>query len=138
MMKSEREAAVAVRGLRVVRGGREVIPELTWSVPAGQITGLLGPSGCGKSTLLRSIVGVQKVTSGEVTVLGRAAGSAPLRRTVGYLTQSPSVYGDLTVQENLRYFAAVHGVRRREVAAEAERVLGLVDLTSHAGARADQ
>jgi len=69
------------------------------------VTGLLGPSGSGKSTLMRALVGVQVVAGGRVTVLGDAAGSASLRRRVGYLTQAPSVYSDLSVRENLRYFA---------------------------------
>jgi ABC-2 type transport system ATP-binding protein len=93
----------------VVRGGNVVIPGLDAEVAAGRITGLLGPSGCGKTTLLRSIVGVQIVESGGVTVLGSPAGAAELRRQVGYVTQAPSVYADLTAMENLRFFAAVLG-----------------------------
>ena len=130
--------AIAVESLRVVRGKRVVIPRLTWAVPAGQIVGLLGPSGCGKTTLMRSLVGVQIVAAGTVTVLGHPAGHQALRRRVGYLTQSPSVYGDLTVTENLRYFAAVIGVHHRDLDAELQRVLGLLDLQSHATARVDQ
>jgi ABC-2 type transport system ATP-binding protein len=121
--------AIAVRGLRVVRGGRTVIGDLDLDVPAGAVTGLLGPSGCGKSTLLRSIVGVQRVAGGTVTVLGMAAGSAPLRRRVGYVTQAPSVYGDLTVRENVAHFARLLGAPRDEV----DRVLVLVDLRGEEG-----
>jgi ABC-2 type transport system ATP-binding protein len=137
MMKNE-TTAVAVEQLRVVRGGRAVIPGLDWSVPSGQIVGLLGPSGCGKTTLMRCLVGVQKTAGGKVTVLGRPAGDRQLRRRVGYVTQTPSVYGDLTVTENLRYFAAVIGTPRRDLAAEVKRVLDLVDLRSHADSRVDQ
>ena len=99
--------AIRVEHLRVVRGGTEVLPDLSLEVRPGAVTGLLGPSGSGKSTLLRAIVGVQEIVSGSVTVLGVGAGSPPLRRRVGYVTQAPSVYGDLTVAENLRYFARV-------------------------------
>src|SRR5436189_4071340 len=99
-------AAVRIDGLEVERGGRTVIPGLSATIPAGVITGLLGPSGCGKTTLMRSIVGVQQVKGGTVTVLGEPAGSPELRRRVGYVTQAPSVYGDLTVRENLDFFAA--------------------------------
>ena len=116
--------AVAVSGLRVVRGGRTVLWDLDLEVPAGSVTGLLGPSGCGKTTLLRSIVGVQRTTAGSVTVLGRPAGSAGLRSRVGYVTQAPSVYTDLTVGENLRYFADVLGAPRTDPA----RVVELVGL----------
>jgi ABC-2 type transport system ATP-binding protein len=102
-------AAITISSLRVVRGGNVVIPRLEVDVAAGRITGLLGPSGCGKTTLLRSIVGVQQIESGGVTVLGSPAGAAELRRQVGYVTQAPSVYADLTAIENLRFFAAVLG-----------------------------
>ncbi|MDB5067347.1 MAG: multidrug transporter ATP-binding protein, partial [Chloroflexi bacterium] len=99
--------AILVEGLRVVRGGREVLPGLSISVPRGSVTGLIGPSGCGKTTLLRAVVGVQLVAGGSVTVLGLPAGSPPLRRRIGYSTQAPALYSDLTVEQNLRYFAAV-------------------------------
>ncbi|MFI7587962.1 ABC transporter ATP-binding protein [Spongisporangium articulatum] len=134
MMKN----AVEVDRLRVVRGGRPVIPELTWSVPTGQVVGLLGPSGCGKTTLMRSLVGVQRVAGGRVDVLGRPAGSKTLRDKVGYVTQAPSVYADLTVTENLRYFASVVGVRRGALAEQVARVLELVDLTARAHAPVSQ
>jgi ABC-2 type transport system ATP-binding protein len=118
--------AIDIADLRVVRGGRAVIPGLTTSVSAGKITGLLGPSGCGKTTLMRSIVGVQVVESGTVTVLDEPAGSAVLRRRVGYVTQAPSVYADLTVRENLVFFGAVLGVDRAGVD-EAITSVGLDD-----------
>ncbi|WP_204285754.1 ABC transporter ATP-binding protein [Microbispora amethystogenes] len=127
------DTAVAVRGLRVSRGGAEVLHGLTFEVPRGQVTGLLGPSGCGKTTLMRALVGVQVVSGGEVTVLGEPAGSAGLRRRIGYSTQSPAVYRDLTVLENLRYFAAVLGAPKDDP----ERVLtevGLADAAHQLGA----
>ena len=101
-------SVIDIAGLRVVRGGRTVLEGLDLTIDPG-VTGLLGPSGCGKSTLLRSIVGVQRVAAGTVTVLGEAAGSAPLRHRIGYQTQAASVYEDLTVAENLRFFARVLG-----------------------------
>jgi ABC-2 type transport system ATP-binding protein len=137
-MGKNEPSAVAVDNLRVVRGGRSVIPGLTWNVPVGLVVGLLGPSGCGKTTLMRSVVGVQKVAGGTVTVLGLPAGSRRLRERLGYVTQSPSVYADLTVTENLRYFAAVIGTRHRDLSAEVGRVLSLVDLHSHAHDRVDR
>ncbi len=100
-------AAVEIDALRVRRGGRLVLDGLTLAVPSGRVTGLLGPNGAGKTTLIRCVVGVQIVESGSVTVLGEPAGSPGLRSRLGYVTQAPSVYGDLTVRENLRYFAAV-------------------------------
>ncbi len=120
--------AVDVRELVVDRGRARVLHGLSFSVPAGTVTGLLGPSGSGKTTLMRCVVGVQRVLSGEVTVLGMPAGNAPLRKRVGYVTQSPSVYGDLTVRANGRYFAAVYGVG----AAAADQAVADVGLTDFA------
>ncbi|HKJ36840.1 MAG TPA: ABC transporter ATP-binding protein [Solirubrobacterales bacterium] len=102
-------AAIAVDSLRVVRGGNEVLPGLSFSIPRGSITGLLGPSGSGKTTLIRAIAGVQIVASGSVSVLDEQAGDAGLRSRVGYVTQAPSVYSDLTAAENLRYFGRIVG-----------------------------
>ena len=119
--------AVSVQDLHVRRGGKLILPGLDLVVRAGVITGLLGPSGSGKSTLMRAIVGVQVVESGSVSVLGLPAGSPDLRRRVGYVTQSPSVYTDLSVHENLRYFARVLGVGRGRIDAAIE----IVDLGGH-------
>ena len=107
--------AVSVRALSVTRGGNEVLRDLDFDVRTGQVTGLLGPSGCGKTTLMRSIVGVQRITSGAVEVFGSAAGDASLRDRIGYVTQQPSVYDDLTVAENLRFFARILGVASARV-----------------------
>ena len=126
--------AVEVSALRVVRGGRLALDDVTLAVPTGSVTGLLGPSGCGKSTLMRSIVGVQRIASGTVSVLGLPAGSAPLRSRVGYLTQAPAVYSDLTVRENLHYFAAVLGAP----AADVDRVIAEVSLDTHADVLVNQ
>jgi ABC-2 type transport system ATP-binding protein len=106
-MNSLAAPAIQVAGLRVVRGGLEVLHGIDLDVTSGSVTGLLGPSGCGKTTLLRSMVGVQRTAAGSVKVLGRDAGSPELRRRVAYVTQAPSVYGDLTIAENLAYFAAI-------------------------------
>jgi ABC-2 type transport system ATP-binding protein len=123
------EAAVTVTDLVVDRGRKRVLRGLTLTVPTGQVTGLLGPSGSGKTTLMRALVGVQVVRSGEVTVLGEPAGSPGLRARVGYVTQAPSVYADLTVRENARYFAALYGMSSRE----ADAAIADVGLTDAAG-----
>jgi ABC-2 type transport system ATP-binding protein len=100
-------AAVVIEELAVRRGGRQVLPRISATVDRGVVTGLLGPSGSGKTTLMRAIVGVQIVAGGRITVLGRPAGTRELRTRVAYVTQAPSVYADLTVRENLQYFARV-------------------------------
>jgi len=122
------DAAIQIDALRVVRGGRLVLDDVSLTVPRGSVTGLLGPSGCGKTTLMRSIVGVQLIEGGTVEVLGAPAGSVQNRSRVGYVTQAPSVYADLTVRENLRYFAAV----LRAPSADVDRAIGDVDLADHA------
>lgn len=118
--------AVAVSGLRVVRGGRLVLRDVECTVHGGSVTGLLGPSGCGKTTLMRAVVGVQHVAGGTISVFSQTAGTPELRLRVGYMTQAPSVYGDLTVVENLRYFARV--VNRPD---RVGSVLELVGLGAH-------
>ncbi|MGW4034448.1 ABC transporter ATP-binding protein [Streptomyces sp. NPDC004838] len=131
--------AVLARGLTVVRGARPVLRGIDFTVPTGRITGLLGPSGCGKSTLMRAIVGTQAKVTGTLDVLGRPSGDAALRSRIGYVTQAPSVYVDLTVRQNLEYFASVlepgrhHRDTRRE---HVTRAISDVDLTSHADALA--
>jgi ABC-2 type transport system ATP-binding protein len=120
--------AVTVRALEVTRGGIPVLHGLDFGVASGEVTGLLGPSGCGKSTLMRTLVGVQRVASGQVEVLGAPAGAASLRREIGYVTQQPSVYDDLTVAENLRFFARILGVGDERVA----ECVALVALDGHA------
>jgi ABC-2 type transport system ATP-binding protein len=124
-------AAISVRDLCVRRGGTLVLPGLSCEVAPGTVTGLLGPSGSGKSTLLRAIVGVQLVDSGEVTVAGLAAGSPALRRRVGYVTQAPSVYTDLSVRENLRYFARILGAPETRIE-EAIETVALGDQANQA------
>jgi ABC-2 type transport system ATP-binding protein len=121
------EPAIAVHALRIRRGGNLVLPGIDLTIARGRVTGLLGPSGSGKTTLMRCIVGVQIVDSGTVAVLGEPAGSPSLRRRVGYVTQAPSVYDDLTVRENLRYFVDVLGAPRSGV----DDAIRTVDLSAH-------
>ncbi|MET8679227.1 ABC transporter ATP-binding protein [Streptomyces sp. NPDC004647] len=138
MMNKSGEPAIRARGLSVIRGGRTVLDTLDFDIPRGQVTGLLGPSGCGKSTLMRAIAGTQAKVTGTLDVLGRPAGSAPLRSLVGYVTQAPSVYADLTARQNLDYYAAVLDPRlgRGDRRAQVERALAEVDLADHAEALA--
>lgn len=122
--------AVHAKHLRVIRGKRVALDDLSVRIARGTVTGLLGPSGCGKTTLMRSIVGTQVIESGTVTVFGHPAGSPPLRRRVGYVTQDPTIYNDLRVVDNVRYFAALYGAR----ASEADAAVDGVGLREHADA----
>ncbi|GAA2199081.1 ABC transporter ATP-binding protein [Streptomyces bangladeshensis] len=131
--------AVHADDLTVTRGPRTVLHHLRFTVPRGRITGLLGPSGCGKSTLMRSVVGTQAKITGTLDVLGHPAGHPTLRNRVGYVTQAPSVYDDLTVRQNLDYFAAILDPGRAAAERRHEHVtqaIADVDLTRHADALA--
>ncbi|MFD0559670.1 ABC-2 type transport system ATP-binding protein [Stackebrandtia endophytica] len=119
---------VQITELNVNRGGRSVLTDFTCEIPPGRVTGLLGPSGSGKTTMMRAIVGVQRIRSGTITVLGLAAGDPRLRRRVGYVTQEPSIYADLSVAANVTYFATLYGVG----AAEAHTAIGDVGLSEAA------
>ena len=123
--------AVHVDRLRVTRGGTTAVDDVSFTARTGEVTGLLGPSGSGKSSLLRAVVGVQVVAGGIVEVLGRPAGSRELRHRIGYVTQAPSVYDDLTVTENVRFFARVLGLGPQAV----DEVVGAVDLGRHRDSR---
>jgi ABC-2 type transport system ATP-binding protein len=127
------EPAARLERVRVVRGRRVVLDEVSLSVRAGAVTGLLGPSGSGKTTLMRAVVGVQARVTGTVEVLGRPAGAAELRQEVAYVAQGGGVYHDLTVGQNLRYLAALLGLRGRRRAAAVDRVLEVVGLADRRG-----
>jgi ABC-2 type transport system ATP-binding protein len=119
--------AVQISNLSIVRDGKTIVSELDADVLSGKIVGVLGPSGSGKTTLFRSIVGVQQIHQGSITVLGQPAGSKNLRNRIGYLTQSASIYTDLTCLENLRYFSKLLGASDFSI----QEILELVDLTKN-------
>lgn len=119
--------SVSLKNLQVIRGGKIILSNLSLNFQAGVITGLLGPSGSGKSTILRSIVGIQKISNGNLEVLGELAGSKPLRKKIGYLPQSASIYSDLTCLENLHFFARIMDASDISVS----EILDLVDLTKN-------
>jgi ABC-2 type transport system ATP-binding protein len=121
------DVAIVVENLRVIRGKRVALDDISVRIERGTITGLLGPSGCGKTTLMRSVVGTQIIEKGTVTVLGHPAGSADLRHRVGYVTQNPTIYDDLRVIDNVRYFAALTGVDT----ADADQAVATVGLDDH-------
>lgn len=124
LLRNGAEPAITIHHLQVVRGKRPAIEDLSVQIARGTITGLLGPSGSGKTTLMRCVVGTQIVTAGSVSVLGRPAGSPDLRRRVGYMPQDPTIYNDLRVVDNIRYFAALFGIDGHEV----DEVIDAVDL----------
>lgn len=126
--------AVIVKDLVVRRGRVEVLHEMSVRIPSGQVVGLLGPSGSGKTTLLRAIIGAQRITSGDVRVLSRSSGDRALRHRIGYMAQTPAIYDDLTVEQNLDYFRRVLGLAHSEVA----RVLSEVGMATLGGTLASR
>jgi ABC-2 type transport system ATP-binding protein len=130
LLSSGAEPAVDIDHLRVIRGKRPALHDFSVRIARGTITGLLGPSGCGKTTLMRCIVGTQIVASGSVTVLGHPAGFAALRHRVGYMPQDPTIYNDLRIVDNVRYFATLSGVDAQAV----DEVIKAVDLADQRGA----
>lgn len=133
LLRDGADPAVIIDQLRVIRGKRLALQDVSVRVACGTITGLLGPSGSGKTTLIRCIVGSQIIASGSVSVLGQPAGSAELRHRVGYMPQDPTIYNDLRVIDNIRYFAELCGVDRQA----ADEVIEAVDLRDHRTARAN-
>lgn len=124
LLRDGAEPAITIEHLQVIRGKLPAVQDISFQVARGTITGVLGPSGSGKTTLMRCIVGTQIVTEGSVTVLGDPAGSPRLRARVGYMPQDPTIYNDLRVIDNIRYFAALYGVDRHA----AEEAVESVDL----------
>jgi ABC-2 type transport system ATP-binding protein len=127
LLRNGADVAIDVHDLRVVRGNRVALDGITVQIARGTITGLLGPSGCGKTTLMRSVVGTQIIAEGTVMVLGHPAGSSDLRHRVGYVTQNPTIYDDLRVIDNVRYFAALTGAD----ATDADEAVATVGLDDH-------
>lgn len=125
--------SVTTKNLSVVLGKDfQALQDVSIELPEAKIIGFIGPSGAGKTTLIRSIVGRQKIASGTINVLDLPAGHKQLRKIVSYMTQEPSVYGDLTVSENLEYFATMLGLSRADRKAEITRLLKTVDLEAQA------
>jgi ABC-2 type transport system ATP-binding protein len=126
-------SSVVIKDASVVLGGTvKALESISVSLPESKIIGFIGPSGAGKTTLIRSIVGRQKLTHGSIVVFGQPAGSAPLRSQVSYMTQERSVYPDLSVTENLQYFATMFGLPRQDISADIDRILSIIDLKPQA------
>lgn len=129
-----KDSAIQMDNVSVVLGGYyHALKHVSVDLPAGKVVGFIGPSGAGKTTLIRSIVGRQRLSDGSITINGLPAGSAKLRSQISYMTQEVSVYGDLTVRENVQYFATMFGIGRKEMGAAISDILRTVDMADHAG-----
>ena len=119
-------------------GKREALSKLTLDVAEGEMFGLIGPDGAGKTTAIRLLCGLLHPDAGEVRVLGLDPVKDHRRLTarVGYLSQRFSLYGDLTVDENIAFFAEVHGVR--DYRSRRDQLLSMTQLTKFRGRLADR
>jgi len=122
----EAGAAVEARDVRKRFGSVTALDGLSLAVRVGEIYGLLGPNGSGKTTLIRILAGLVRPDGGEVRVLGRTPRAAVSAAMVGYMTQVPALYGELSIDENLGFFAALEAVRKPR--ARIEEALRTVDL----------
>jgi len=103
------DLAIEVSDVRKRFGSLAALDGVTLHVPRGQIYALLGPNGSGKTTLIRAIAGLLRTDGGEVHALGRPMPDRSVLTRVGYMTQAPALYPDLTAEENVRFFATVYG-----------------------------
>jgi ABC-2 type transport system ATP-binding protein len=132
-------AAIDAVGLRRAFGELVAVDRLALHIPAGEIYGLVGPDGAGKTTTMRLLCGALRLDEGTVTIAGSDLAQDPerVRAAIGYLPQAFSLYGELTVMENLRFFAEVRGLSAGDWLPRAREVLDFVGLESFADRRAD-
>jgi ABC-2 type transport system ATP-binding protein len=127
--------AVTVRGLRKVFGARVAVENLDLSIGTGEVFGLLGPNGSGKTTTIRMLCGLMTPTAGSATVVGYDVVAEPeqVRRRIGYMSQRFGLYDDLTVAENMRFYASVYGLRGDARRRRIEEQLTELGLDERAG-----
>ena len=125
------EPAVRVRGLRKVFGDLVAVEGLDLEIHRGEVFGLLGPNGSGKTTTIRMLCGLLEPTAGEGSVVGHdlLTASDAIRRDIGYMSQKFGLYEDLTVAENLRFYASVYGLRGATREARLGELLDELQLT---------
>ena len=122
--------ALEVSGLRRVFGDLVAVDGLDLAVAEGEIFGLVGPDGAGKTTTMRMLTGVLPATAGTARVAGCdvAHDRERLKEHIGYMSQRFGLYPDLTVAENIDFYADIYGVPRRDRAARTERLLAFSNL----------
>ena len=130
------DPAVRTEALRKLFGSIPAVDGLNLSIPVGQIYGLLGPNGSGKTTLIRLLLGLLRPTSGRALILGTEMPNKPVLSQIGYMTQSPALYAELTARENVAFFAAMYSAREPIDRRRIDEVLDLVDLSDRAGSQA--
>lgn len=128
--------ALSAAGLRKRFGPIVAVDDVGFEVHAGQCVGLLGPNGAGKSTTLSLLAGLERPDRGSVSILGVNDPTQPeVRRALGFVPQQIALYPDLTVDENLAFFARVHGVAQRDLPERVAAALALARLVERRGSR---
>jgi ABC-2 type transport system ATP-binding protein len=127
---------IAIEARELTKSFRSVtaVDAQTFSVPRGEVFGLIGPDGAGKSTLIRMLTTVLIPTSGDALIFGHSVTTQAhdIKPRIGYMSQAFSLYGDLTVRENLDFFAELRGVARHEMEERAKTLLEFSGLTEFA------
>jgi ABC-type multidrug transport system ATPase subunit len=122
--------AITISGLSKYFGSFKALDKISLSIKRGEIFGFLGPNGAGKTTLLKCILALLKHDEGSINVLGMRSGSADLRKIIGYMSQVFSLYGDLTVKENIELYGSLYKIDRT---AFRERVKWVIEVSGIAG-----
>jgi ABC-2 type transport system ATP-binding protein len=132
------DPAIRFDGVSKAYGSVRALHDVSFTVARGEMFGLIGPDGAGKTTAIRLACGLIGVDAGQVSVLGRSPTSdhRAITRAIGYLSQRFSLYGDLTIDENVAFFAEIHGVAQYR--AERDRLLAMTQLTPFRKRRADK
>jgi ABC-2 type transport system ATP-binding protein len=130
----ELELAVSARGVTKSFGRQRVLDSLNLDIPSGMTYCLLGPNGSGKTTFIRAIVRLLSLDGGELKVLGRPVSEVDkIYSQIGYMTQHKALYPDLTVQENMEFYAGLYGLKKQQREEKIEELLRMVDLLEHRG-----
>ena len=128
---AESPLCISVEHVNRFFGKKQVLFDIRLGVPYSQILGLLGPSGSGKTTLVKVIAGIDTATSGDVWLLGEKMPKLLLMNKIGYMAQSDALYGELTAEENLRFFASMYNLRGAKQKQRIAEVMNLVNLSEH-------
>jgi len=124
--------AISARGLVKLFGRMRALDDLTVDIPAGVTYCLLGPNGSGKTTFIRAVVGLLKLDGGDLRVLGRPVSQVQqIYPAIGYMTQHKALYPDLTVQENMEFYAGLYGLTRQKREERISELLQMVALSEH-------
>lgn len=126
-------SCVSIRGVSKNFGAAEVLKNINLEIQQGEIFGLLGPSGAGKTTLVKELAGLDVPSAGEIEVFQERMPALHLIEKLGYMAQSDALYMDLSARENLEFFSALYGLKKKERKQRIVEVMELVQLSDHLG-----